>query len=186
MSDASLATMLRGLRDPAGVGVLLQYLGFPDPARRQPRLRQLPAAVRELSATRRDTLAAFVVELRGGLDAAVLREVAARLRGAEPACHCLVVARDEEARNVALACDVLGTGLHYVVLDTGLVRASDLDLLAEIVPAAGETGTAMALRLSHAFDRSRVGQRFFRDVVATRNMVARGWTGLPISATAER
>jgi hypothetical protein len=186
MSDASLEPILRELQLPRNRNRLLRHLGLPHaPAR-----LRLPAALNDavvrLYGTRHTSLAAYVLLVRGSLDVAVVRTVAARLRAADDAAHQIVIALDDRQRRVVIGCDVFGSGLRHIELDCSALRASELEVLAEMGAADGDTGTAIALRLQHAFDRSRITDRFFRDMVAVRDVVARHWIGLPVAARAER
>lgn len=185
MNDDSPAALLRGLDGRAGAARLLRRLGFTTPLR--------PLAPRtgtgRTCTIRRSidgVLAAFVVEIRGALELDEIRATARALRSLDNVRHHVIIAADHDWSRVAVACESPGAGLHCCTFDRSAIRNADVEVIAELIPEPGETGTAVALRMMRALDRARVSHRFFRDVVAIRNLVARGWTGLPRTAGADR
>ena len=159
---------------------LLRRLGFVQPPSRADELRRrLPECVNAVFVTRGEVVCAWLIEVRGAVDAAVVRDVARATRAADPiAFHLAIVATSDYAR-FALACDGPDRAPRHVLLERDALRASDVDVVAEMVPREGEAASAMALRFGRALDRSRVTQRFFRDVAGMRDEVARAWTGIP-------
>jgi hypothetical protein len=185
MNDDSPAGLLRGLDGRAGAARLLRRLGFTRPLRRlAPRTGT--GRTRSIRRSINGVLAAFVVELRGPLETDGLRATARALRSLDSVRHHVIVAADHDWTRVALACESPAGGLHCCTFDRSAIRHADIEVIAELLPEPGETGTAVALRMMRALDRARVSHRFFRDVVAVRNLVARGWTGLPRTAGADR
>jgi hypothetical protein len=177
--------LLRHLDDPGGVDALLRQLGFTRALRRIGRART-PSVVRTVATARHGTLTAFVAVLRCELDAARVRETVRGLRKGDFVRHHFVVIADSTWSHVAFAYDAPSTPARCIIIDRNDLRAADVDLIADMLPPSAETPTAVALRIARALDRSRVGNRFFRDVVAIRDLVARSWTGVPKTAAAER
>jgi hypothetical protein len=179
------ALLLRRLARPGAIRVLLRHLGFSGPRQRLPG-DGAPAGVASVHAVRRGTLVALVIVLRSALDPARLKEFArwARQRDAVP--HQVLVIAEPEQRQLVVACDTLGDGLRHVVLDPVQLRPIDEDVLRELAARPDESDTAAAVRIARALDRSRMTGRFFRDVVAVRDLVAAAWSGVPAVATAQR
>ncbi|MGH7477464.1 MAG: Eco57I restriction-modification methylase domain-containing protein, partial [Longimicrobiales bacterium] len=76
--------------------------------------------------------------------------------------------------------------LRHAVLQPRQGRAADVDLLTEIADAGARSGVELGLRVWKALDRARLTQRFFRDFRAQRELVARGWTGIPQRSSSAR
>ncbi|MBR9991367.1 MAG: hypothetical protein KFH98_16505 [Gemmatimonadetes bacterium] len=167
-----------------GLDRLLRLLGFAPPLR--PRSMRLRAPVRSMRTAARDTLRLHVFDLRTQFDTPMLRELSAAVRLAEPLAHHVLVVSEPRRRRVVIACDALHDGLRYTVLEPAAVRQSDIDTLRDLAAPPDESGTAAALRIHRALDRRRLTTRFFRDIRGVRDAVARAWTGLPASATADR
>lgn len=181
-----VADALGALRGRGGVRVLLRALGFDSGVHRDAAfLVQRGLAARYAGTWSRDSCDAHVVRV-AEFKLSLLRNAAVSAQRTEPARHQLIVIVERGGARVALGCDALGTGLRHIVLETAVPRAGDVAVLREMVPTVGESGTAHALRIMRALDRSRITDRFFRDVAAMRDAVSRGWTGLPVSATRDR
>ncbi|MEX1184769.1 MAG: hypothetical protein WEF86_16305, partial [Gemmatimonadota bacterium] len=185
MTNDELVSMLQRL-NAAGLRRLLTALGFAGALRAGPRPKALPKQVRAVHTVRRDTLSAFVVRCRGACRGADLRQTARALSEADPLSHQLLLVLEPHGRRVIFACDALATGLRFLAIEPAHMRPSDVEALRELLPRAGEGDTAAALRIVKALDRSRVTDRFFRDVAACRDLVSRSWTGLPADAQSER
>jgi hypothetical protein len=181
-----ITSIIRGLAEPRGMTGLLRHLGFTRPLRRVPRPPGAPAAVRQVQCSARGTLVAWVATFTSELDPSLLRELMRSLRDSDAVRHHLVVVVEHDTRRVAVACDSLNSAPRHVLLDPYNVRACDIDALVDLQSHPGESDTAAALRIARGLDRSRVTDRFFRDVVAVRNLVARSWTGIPGSAAERR
>jgi hypothetical protein len=185
MIGPNLETVIRDAVTGAGCVALVRALGFTAPLRRL-ELRDPSRTVRRLRMTRRTTLTAFVVELTGALQPGDVRAAARALRELDGARHHLLVVLSADGDSVALACDAPGSGLRAIVLQPSALRASDLDVLKELQPRTDEGDSAAAIRMMRALDRSRVTDRFFRDVVGVRDGIARWWSGIPQRAQADR
>jgi hypothetical protein len=181
-----ITSIICGLAERRGITALLRHLGFARPLRRVPRPNGAPAAVHQVRCSARGTLVAWLAELRCELDPSLLRELIRSLRHSDAVRHHLVLVVEPHTHRVAVACDSLDTGPRHILLDPHNIRACDVDALADLEAQPGESDTAAALRIARGLDRSRVTDRFFRDVVAVRNLVARSWTGIPDSAAERR
>jgi hypothetical protein len=179
------AVLLSELGGLSGLDALLHRLGFPQALRRCGRMR-MPAAVRAVATAQHGTLSAFAVELRGALDSIRIRDVVRTLRAGDGVRHHFVVVADVAWTRLAFIHDAPAAPPRFLIIDRTDLRPSDIDVVAEMLPPTAEPPTAVALRMARAFDRTRISNRFFRDVVAVRDFVARSWTGLPEAATAER
>ncbi|CAN5628160.1 hypothetical protein BH23GEM9_BH23GEM9_05250 [soil metagenome] len=186
VNDDALATLIRGLTDRAGIRRLLRHLGFTGPLRPARAPADIPRSSATLLCTRRVILTAVVVELRAEVETMPVHDVLRALHADDPVRHHLVIVVERGHARIAIACDALKAGPRQVVFEPAHVRASDVDVMRDLTPAQDENDTAAALRIMRALDRSRITDRFFRDVVATRDRVARMWTGLPRNASAER
>jgi hypothetical protein len=174
-----IASIIRGLVDRRGITALLHHLGFARPLQRARRPAGAPSALRQLQCSSRGTLVAWVAESKTNVDAALLRQIIRSLRGSDGVRHQLALVVEAHTRRVAVVCDMLGTGPRHVLLDPHNIRACDIDALSDLRAQSGESDTAAAVRITRGLDRSRVTDRFFRDMVAVRNLVARSWTGIP-------
>jgi hypothetical protein len=181
-----ITSIIRGLAEPHGISGLLRHLGFARPLRRVRRPAGAPAAIRQVQCSARGTLVAWVAALTSELNPSLLRELIRSLRDSDAVRHHLVLFVEPRTRRVAVACDILDSAPRHVLLDPHNIRACDVDALADLQAHPGESDTAAALRIARGLDRSRVTHRFFRDVVAVRNLVARSWTGIPDSAAERR
>jgi hypothetical protein len=186
VDTSGITSIVRGLAEPRGITGLLRHLGFAQPLRRVTRPPGAPAAVRRVQCSARGTLVAWVATARTDLDPSLLRELIHALRDSDVIRHHLVLVVEPHTGRVAVACDSLDSGPRHVLLDPHNIRACDIDALADLQAHAGEGDTAAALRIARGLDRSRVTDRFFRDIVAVRNLVARSWTGIPDSAAERR
>jgi hypothetical protein len=175
-SIVALLARFDARRAPAA---LLRLLGFAAPLRPVTPPRGMPARVRSLRTTRRTTLAAYVLCLRGPCTDELVRAAVRMLRTFDALGHQVLLFVEPRAARVVIACDALHDGVRSLGFAPGRVRASDVEALAELLPRPDESDTAAALRITRALDRSRVTARFFRDVTAARDLVARCWTGLP-------
>lgn len=184
MNEPGIDRLLSGLDGPAAAAVLLQRLGFRRPRAFTP--AGLPDSVRRLRRSDRGTLTGYLVELRGELAPGQVQQCARFLRSLDAVRHHLLLLVDGCWRRVVLACDAPAAGVRSVAFDRTQVRPADIEVLRDLEPQPGEGDSAAALRLLRALDRGRVGSRFFRDVVAVRDRMARCWEGVPLRAGAER
>lgn len=182
----ALHSMIGGLTSRRGLRPLLRLMGFSASLQPVHRAAAVERHARRTWRTRNGLLSAWVTELHGTVDAGVLRDIARSLRAADAVSHHVIVATEPGYDRVAIACDALGDRLRHVVLEPRHVRAGDMELLQELACVAGEDDTAAALRLTRVLDRGRLSERFFRDIAAMRNLVSRGWTGLPQESTGPR
>jgi hypothetical protein len=185
VQNESTKALISGLSRRGGILRLVRRLGFT-----QPLLRLHPGAgmppVRLLACTRRATMTLFVVALRRAAEPASVRAVARALRASDGVRHHLLIVAEPGNRRVTLAVTAPGVHPRQLTFDAGQTCESDVDALSEILAAAAEADSAAAHRIGRALDRSRVGARFFRDVTATRDAIARSWTGLPPGADQDR
>jgi hypothetical protein len=163
----------------------VQALGF-QPPMPAPALPAPVPGVRTVLLARRTTLSAYVLTLRKPADGDVIRSAARALRTADPVRHHLLILLDPGTRRVSLAISAPGAPVRVAGIDISEPRESDLATVGEVIDACRGGDSAAATAIARALDRSRIGDRFFRDIVAMRDAVARGWTGLPRSATQER
>lgn len=177
-NDATFS-LISGLSRRDGIRRLLQALGFTRPLREA----APPAGIRTLRTTSRSTLRAFVATSRRQVDGATARALARQLRADDAVSHHVLVVSDAGRKRVALVVSAPGEAPRHVLLEPATVRSADVELVRELVAAAADMDTAAALRMLRALDRSRVGDRFFRDIVAVRDRVARHWSGVPRGAT---
>jgi hypothetical protein len=185
MRDDAISTLVSGLAERTGAGRLLQAAGFTGPPRAvvipgQPRLLRAVHTVRD------GVLAAYDVVIHPPLATPLLAEVARALRTHDPVAHHFIIVAGRRRDRVALALSVPGQPLRHALLEPGAVRTGDIELLHELIAASATSGSDRALRMLHALDRSRVTERFFRDIVAVRDLVARAWTGVPRAAREQR
>jgi len=162
---------------------LLRALGFAGAARRVRRPLRTIAAAFVLD---EPGLRASLLELSTSFSPAAARAAAAAVEDMDACTHHLLVFAEPAYARVVIACDGLHDGLRWAVLEPGGLRGSDVDMLREMVPAGGEGASARMIRVMRALDRSRVSDRFFRDVTAVRDAIASGWTGVPRNALADR
>jgi hypothetical protein len=187
MSASSIEELIRGLTGRPGANRLLRRLGFREPPRPADGLRrQLPGLVRAAFATGGAVLRGWLIELRDTLEIPLVRDVARAVRALDPIAFHLCIIADRDYARCALACDGPDRALRHILLERDTLRASDIDVIAEMMPRQGEAASAVALRFGRALDRARVTQRFFRDVVGTRDQVARAWTGIPRNSRQSR
>jgi hypothetical protein len=185
VNDETAAELIRGLDGRPGVRRLLHALGFAG-ALAQTGVH-VPAA-RAVLKSSRTTLSAWLVELnRADIDSHTVRDVASAVRRADPVAHHVLIISSRRYRCVVIAADAIGAALRYMPLVRDQVRHSDIELLRDLAPAPGdEHDTAAALRITRVLDRSRVSGRFFRDVVAIRDLVSLAWSGVPRRARTDR
>jgi hypothetical protein len=181
-----IASIIRGLVDRRGITALLRHLGFERPLQRARRPAGAPSAVCQLQCSSRHTLVAWVAESKTDLDPLLLRQLLRSLRDSDAVRHQLALVVEAHSHRIAVVCDMLGTGPRHVLLDPHNIRACDIDALFDLRAQPGESDTAAAVRIARGLDRSRVTDRFFRDVVAVRNLVARSWAGIPDGAEERR
>jgi hypothetical protein len=186
VNSNTIVAMLARFNARTGPTALLRLLGFD----RAPAPCRLPAGsprqLRSLQVARRTTLCAYTVRLRTRCTTGLLHRVARLLRAADPVSHRLLVLVEPRSARIVLACDAVGDAMRSLSFEPQRARPSDIESLTELLPVPGESDTAAALRIAQALDRSRVTTRFFRDVTAARDLVARSWTGPPATALAER
>jgi hypothetical protein len=185
MSDAAISSLASGLAERTGASRLLRAAGFTSP----PRAVAIPGQPRLLRAVRtvRDgVLAAYDVVTHPPLATPLLAEVARALRTHDPVAHHFIIIAGRRRDRVALVMSVPGQPLRHALIEPGAVRTGDIELLHELIAASATSGSDRALRMLHALDRSRVTERFFRDIVAVRDLVARAWTGVPRTAREQR
>jgi hypothetical protein len=180
VNDDAIRLLISGLRQPAGTTRLLRALGFTRTL--QPLTVPPPDGVRRLGTARRSTLVAYAGDFRGDVDAAGLQRIARGLRAADAVRHHMLVLATPRRRAVIIALGRPGMPLRFTRLEPHCIRGGDVEIVAELIAASSETDTAASLRMSRVLDRSRVSARFFRDVVAIRDLVARHFTGVPRSA----
>jgi hypothetical protein len=185
VNDETAADLIRGLSDRSGVRRLLHALGFAG-ALAQTGVH-VPSA-RAVLKSSRTTLTAWLVELnRADINPHTVRDIARTIRSADPVGHHLLIIASRRFRCIVIAADAIGAVQRYMRLEREQVRQSDIELLRDLAPQPGdEHDTAAALRIARALDRSRVSGRFFRDVVAIRDLVSLAWSGVPRRAHTDR
>ena len=186
MSEPTIESLVRGLTGRREAIRLLRYLGFIRAPRPNGLHEHLPAYVHAALSTSDSVLRACLVELRGALTSEVIHDVARQIRALDPITFYFILIVERGYARFAVACEGPDRGLRYVLLERGALRAGDIDVFAEMVPRTGEVASARAMRFGRALDRSRVTQRFFRDVVGVRELVSRAWTGVPRKSKQER
>ncbi|HEX6133943.1 MAG TPA: hypothetical protein VFZ24_08265 [Longimicrobiales bacterium] len=186
MNDDEIRDIAAGLARRGGLTRLLSLLGFEGAPRRRAIPRTLHASVRALRVLRRETITLHILELRDGSAAAATRELCDLARRDEPVTHHVLIVVEPRRRRIVIGCQPLGAGLRHLVLEPAGVRNGDVDVLRDLAAEPDESGTAAALRIHRALDRRRLTGRFFRDVRAVRDAVARAWTGVSEDASADR
>jgi Eco57I restriction-modification methylase len=187
------AQLIRAIADPDGVAALVGALGFDTEPAIVPR-EQLPVpglgdrtALRALyRIARRRSVQVLLAEVEGEPLPRLVTDLAARLQRYEPAMHTLLFAVEPDYRRIAIASPGLAGVVRHLTLEPGHLRPSDVDAVADLAAHRGEGGIALALRWERALDRTRVTGRFFVDFRAQRARVAAAWTGVPLSARADR
>ncbi|HSJ24298.1 MAG TPA: hypothetical protein VK929_06515 [Longimicrobiales bacterium] len=186
MNDDAISSLIRALADRGGTRGLLQKLGFTRPLRELPASQVTLPGARRVTWTRRSILRAYVVDWRRPCVPSDLPALARSLRRHDVVAHHLLVMNEPGRRRVTLAMSAPGAPLCHAVLEPRTIRLSDIELVAELVRCGGEADVSAAVRMTAALGRARLGHRFFRDIVAVRDMVARSWTGVPADAVPER
>ncbi|HUF50451.1 MAG TPA: hypothetical protein VMN60_06430 [Longimicrobiales bacterium] len=184
MLDDELLAATRGASNRRGLAHLLAVLGLQRPLRAAPCYR-LSYRVRALEMCR-GSLVATVLELERVADAGMMREALQVLSAARPLQHHLAVLVQPAYDRIVLSIAGADGSSNAMSFMPSRPQLSDIEVLREMVPPASENGTAAALRFERALDRSRVSQRFFRDITACRAQLARAWTGIPQKDNADR
>jgi hypothetical protein len=179
------ANLLAGPDGRTAARRLLQWLGFLAPLRRFPAALAAPE-IRLAARTQAGPVAAFLLETREGCLSRTVQAAGLSLRSGDRLRHHVIIVVAQAPERIVVACSAPGAGLRYYEFDRLNIRAADEDLLADLAPAPGDTPTAAACRVYRALDRSRVTDRFFRDVVAVCRLVSGSWLGVPRSAERDR
>ncbi len=182
---------MRKFGGPGGEAAFVAALGFEDTspspvARSEYGLADVPEAANVVRLARRDGLEVVLIELKAEPVARVIARIARRVRAADALRRHLLILARPRGRSIAVASIGLDDTVRDLVLDRQRPQSSDIDTLAEMVAAAGEGGTALALRYARALDRSRVTERFFADVRVQRARISNSWRGLSARLRAER
>ena len=126
----------------------------------------------------------YLVELAGEAGPQLIQQLGSGLARLADGPFLFVLA-PPRARTLVFGCRAPDGGLRFAPVDRLRPRAAELQLLQELAAApAGEV--ARLLHWVRVLDRGSIGVRFFRDIRAHRDALARAWTGLPARATAER
>jgi len=134
----------------------------------------------------RGSVAAAGITIGGAVEPRVVARVARDVRLHAASRPWLLVIGDADESVVAIASVGIGEDVRTLTIERDRIRPHDTETLEELVPPDGCAGVELALRHARALDRSRVTQRFFRDVKAHRAALANAWTGIPRSAAHER
>ena len=137
MSGPSIEELIRGVSSRRGAVRLLRRLGFHEPFVRDAWTRHLPAAVHAALTTGGAVLRAWLIELRDPLEDAVVRDVARAVRALDPSAFQLYLIAGRGYARFAVACDRPDRALRHLVLERSALRASDVDILAEMLPRRG-------------------------------------------------
>lgn len=186
MNDDAITALIRALAEQGGPGRLLRALGFTQPPRELPASQVTVPGIRRVAWTRRSVLRAYVVDARRPCVPSDLPALAAAFRRHDAVAHHLLIMNEPGRQRVTLGISAPGAPLCHAVLEPRHIRLSDIELVAELVRCSSEADTVAAVRMTTALGRARLGHRFFRDIVGVRDMVARGWTGVPREAHGER
>lgn len=179
---------LRRASSSGGMRSLLRALGISG------RLAPLPAAslrgaglgrlgARSVNRLEGADLPVWLIVLARPLGPADLLALARALPGTAPA---LLLCAPPTGSVLLVAC-LTGSGeLRQATLDRLAPRNADLQLLEELRAEAGESPLATSLRWARVLDRTTIGARFFRELRAEREAIARAWRGIPARLRAER
>lgn len=186
-------TALRQLDQPGNVGALVTALGLEpcDIPLGDALLQTLfppgsdtPSAASIVAASGTMELALVILEQQ--IRPAALAGLGCRLRRRDPTRHYLLIVCPSDYDTLTLAAPGLDDRTRHLTMERLDPRRSDLETLTEMTAAAGESGSALALRYERALDRSRVTARFFNDFRAQRLRVAVAWRGVAPAAAADR
>ena len=191
--NASFPELIRRARSRAGLGPLLEALGYEPASDEVPGeawvaygLSDAPDVEAVIVAGRSGSVDALLMETAPGTGVDRIGWLAGRVRARNPARLHLYIAASPGYRRLVLGTFGLDDAFRYLTLERDRVRPSDIEALEEMAPAGGETGLELAVRQARALDRSRVTRSFYRDFRGRRDAVARAWTGVPDDAGRER
>ena len=134
----------------------------------------------------RGSVAAACITLNAAVEPRSIARVTRDIRLHAATRPWLLVVTGTDAPTISIASVGIGDDVRTLTIERNALRAHEIETLRELVPPEGCGGVELALRHTRALDRSRVSQRFFRDVKAHRAALADAWTGLPRSARHER
>ena len=185
---SSLAALLRRASNPAALANFLRKLGFPPDYLDVPRSELARAGIRS-SVTRRVRRGGilvpwFVAEPAAEAGPELVQHLT-RALATLAAGPFLFVLAPLRARTLVFGCRAPDGALRFAPVARLHARPAELQLLEELSAApAGEL--ARLLHWVRVLDRGSIGTRFFREIRAQRDAIARGWSGLPARAAAER
>jgi hypothetical protein len=185
MNNADARSLLSGLRGRDGVAKLARALGFNGSLQPVAAMGEV-SGVRTTLAGGRSTITLYVMYLRRTADPPLVQAAARALRRRDAVLHHLLLLVEPNSRRIILALSAPGGPPRCLTLDPAKSRECDVDALAEVLDAGRSGDTAAAVHMGRALDRSRTGVRFFRDVTAIRDTLARNWTGMPLEARQDR
>jgi hypothetical protein len=177
---------LRLLPRRRGIEQLARLLGFHATLRprRPPRATTAPGAV--VLTVRNGSLKLHVVRVRCPLSVGLLRALLRDWYAEDPASHHLVLLLEPRGRRIAVGTLALDGETRQVTIEPSELRASDVDVLREIATAVTRSGSAAAFDVARAMDRRTLTKRFFGDVRAVRDVIARAWRNVPVEARRDR
>lgn len=185
VTDDDIMRVLRSLPRRSGIERLARLLGFGRPLRRC----AVPGAarhVRSAHVTRRGDLQLHAVRLRSRLTSSTIRSLFRFWQQDEPAAYHIALLLEPGARRIAVACESLDDEPRHTLIEPAAIRPVDVEIVRELAASAARAGTAALWAVTRALDRRTLTDRFFRDVRAVRDLIARSWTGVPASAVADR
>ena len=185
-----LAARLRRASSERGMAALLRGLGITGEVSRTGRAELRARGLIRLGARAVSRLQGrgpqvWLVGLARPLGPADLRELARSLSVPDHAPSLLLCAAPRD-RVLLLACLTAGGELRLAAVDRLAPTCADRQLLEELRIQPGASALATSLHWARTLDRSTIGVRFFRELRAQRDAIARAWQGLPARLRSER
>ncbi|NJD11134.1 MAG: hypothetical protein FIB01_12125 [Gemmatimonadetes bacterium] len=183
-----LEALLRRASNAASLGALLRALGLPRDYAAAPQAELVRAGIRpSVTRTLRSggtVVPVHVAEVLAEPGPELIRDLARGLAvlGDGPFVFVLSASR---TRTLVFGCRAPDGALRFAPVARLQPRRAELQLLEERA-AAPPGEIARLLHWVRVLDRGSVGVRFFRDVRAHRDALARAWLGLPARARSER